>query len=419
MISFLKKILNVISNILGFIFIFSGILSIPSDGIFVCIGIILSGLMFISYFRNFLVKKNINKFMRILIYCGLFFVGMIIVGVNVEPVSDDEFNGVQETEVEDEKVSEESKSDEAKKDENSSEDNKEDSKSSKDEKNSTTKSETNSNKSKNEDSLDKYSDSVGYIMLKEAWEYANQNDIEITNFRQRKNVLELATKDNIGNILDKSVPVEETSKLFSDNIGYKKTLDGSNLYYYGDLDKKSRPNGWGVLFEYDVNGMDYIVKYIGEFDEGYFDGYGIICLDSNIESFGDVPVEDMTICEEYPIIIQKTLIYEGYFKEGFENGEGINYTKSLDSNDYSFDIGEFKKDTWNGQMKVYHGNVLIYDGETKNGNYHGKGTQYYYGTGNLQYEGEFVNSEYQGKGTLYDEQGNIIHKGEFLEGDIK
>lgn len=419
MIGFLKKILNIISNILGFIFIFSGILSIPSDGIFVCIGIILSGLMFISYFRNFLVKKNINKFMRILIYCGLFFVGMIIVGVNVEPVSDDEFNGVQETEVEDEKVSEESKSDEAKKDENSSEDNKEDSKSSKDEKNSTTKSEASSNKSKNEDSLDKYSDSVGYIMLKEAWEYANQNDIEITNFRQRKNVLELATKDNIGNIFDKSVPVEETSKLFSDNIGYKKTIDSSNLYYYGNLDKKSRPNGWGVLFEYDINGMDYIVKYIGEFDEGYFDGYGIKCLDSNIESFGDVPVEDMTICEEYPIIIQKTLIYEGYFKEGFENGEGINYTKSLDSNDYSFDIGEFKKDTWNGQMKVYHGNILIYDGETKNGNYHGKGTQYYYGTGNIQYEGEFANSEYQGKGTLYDEQGNIIHKGEFVEGDIR
>lgn len=419
MISFLKKILNVISNILGFIFIFSGILSIPSDGIFVCIGIILSGLMFISYFRNFLVKKNINKFMRILIYCGLFFVGMIIVGVNVEPVSDDEFNGVQETEVEDEKVSEESKSDEAKKDENSSEDNKEDSKSSKDEKNSTTKSEASSNKSKNEDSLDKYSDSVGYIMLKEAWEYANQNDIEITNFRQRKNVLELATKDNIGDILDKSVPVEEKSKFFSDNIGYKKTLDDSNFYYYGDLDKDSRPNGWGVLFKYDSNGMNYIVKYIGEFNEGYFDGYGIKSLDAYIAGIGDIPVESVLLDEESSIIIQKGEYYEGYFKEGFENGDGIRYTKSLESNDYSFDIGEFKKDTWNGQMKVYHGNVLIYDGETKNGNYHGKGTQYYYGTGNLQYEGEFVNSEYQGKGTLYDEQGNIIHKGEFLEGDIK
>lgn len=41
-------------------------------------------------------------------------------------------------------------------------------------------------------------------------------------------------------------------------------------------------------------------------------------------------------------------------------------------------------------------NVLTYDSETKNGNYHGKGTQYYYGTENIQYEGEFVNSEYQG-----------------------
>lgn len=57
-------------------------------------------------------------------------------------------------------------------------------------------------------------------------------------------------------------------------------------------------------------------------------------------------------------------------------------------------MDEFEKDTWNGQMKVYYGNVLIYDGETKNGNYHGKGT-------------------------LYDEQGNIVHHGEFIEGDIK
>lgn len=62
---------------------------------------------------------------------------------------------------------------------------------------------------------------------------------------------------------------------------------------------------------------------------------------------------------------------------------------------------------------------MTYDSETKNGNYHGKGTQYYYGTENIQYEGEFVNSEYQGEGTLYDEQGNIIYKGEFIEGDIK
>ena len=55
----------------------------------------------------------------------------------------------------------------------------------------------------------------------------------------------------------------------------------------------------------------------------------------------------------------------------------------------------------------------------KNGKYDGKGIEYYFGTTKIKYKGEFDDDVYHGNGTLYDEEGNIIYKGKFKNGDIE
>lgn len=51
--------------------------------------------------------------------------------------------------------------------------------------------------------------------------------------------------------------------------------------------------------------------------------------------------------------------------------------------------------------------------------YDGYGKLYNPDTGDLIYEGEFSNGQYHGKGILYDENGKVLHDGEFVCGDIK
>ena len=70
-----------------------------------------------------------------------------------------------------------------------------------------------------------------------------------------------------------------------------------------------------------------------------------------------------------------------------------------------------KKEYWN------NGN-LRYEGEMKDGEYHGKG-KLYCADGELQYEGEFKNSEYDGYGKLYyyDYYGKTVCIGEWKNGN--
>lgn len=55
-----------------------------------------------------------------------------------------------------------------------------------------------------------------------------------------------------------------------------------------------------------------------------------------------------------------------------------------------------------------------YVGETKNGNYHGKGTLCK--NGKIVYKGEWKNGEYNGIGILYDHDNSITYRGYFLNG---
>lgn len=219
---------------------------------------------------------------------------------------------------------------------------------------------------------------------------------------------------------------------------YKKTVnDGNAAYrYYGKINKKGEPDGTGILFvswtdmEENGDGIGTAVCYIGEFKDGYKDGYGIEYWEYNHRYMVD---------------------YEGEFKEGKYHGEGIDYLYDVSESTVSsvakrdgyysqaegnnLEIepvwlslmcyeGEFKEGKYDGKGKAYWGvdddnkEILNYEGEFKEGKYEGNGTLYF-DNGSVKYKGNFKKGDYSGKGTLYDEQGNVVHKGKFKNGDIE
>ena len=109
-----------------------------------------------------------------------------------------------------------------------------------------------------------------------------------------------------------------------------------------------------------------------------------------------------------------TLQYEGHFENGDFNGKGKQYY--LDGITLAYE-GDFKDDTFNGKGKRYKedGN-LEYEGDFKDGKYHGKGKLYYPDGIALFYEGDFKDNKYHGKGKRYYPYGTLAYEGDFKDG---
>lgn len=261
---------------------------------------------------------------------------------------------------------------------------------------------------------------------------------------------------------------EEKVHMFSNTeVWYKKSVDTYHaaFRYYGDVDKDGRPDGMGMLVRNwdeldrdisDVQGWtklfmdegDYYeqekenvcveIIYIGEFKDGFKEGYGI---NFGVEGLYDIPIvayegefvhgemdgngiscigltgstydEDFNnmLAEIYfveysetansgllfPAVAKSNLYYEGMHKEGERDGKG---------KEYYWGEGENNKQ------------CLKYEGEFKNSHYSGTGTLYFE-DGTVWYKGEFKNGKYDGKGTLYDEQGRVLHEGKFKDGEVE
>ena len=278
-------------------------------------------------------------------------------------------------------------------------------------------------------------DTSNAIVLFDIPEYPYQNKKEAKKLMKAYNkAMEASITDFIGveEVLEGGIIKEK-------EIHYKKTVDdGKASYrYYGKINKKGEPDGTGILFETwpiewqeNESGSIYTrICYIGEFKNGYKDGYGIEYWELN----GDYMVK-----------------YEGELKKGKYHGEGIEYLSNASSSYALIEKkrdeiysqtegntlkvepillslkcyeGDFKNGEYDGKGKMYSSvrdnkAILTYEGKLKAGKYHGKGTLYF-DNGNVQYKGEFKNGKYNGKGMLYDEQGNVVHKGKCKGGDIK
>lgn len=260
--------------------------------------------------------------------------------------------------------------------------------------------------------------------------------------------------------INEFVYIEEMEKggvLFKDKMYYTKTIDEEKVAYkyYGKLNKDNEPDGMGILLgkwgdSFYENGQECLVPvyYIGEFKDGYKDGYGIeyrvdqqdrICLkyegeykEGKYEGKGVMYSGSIAdnIDAEYTTIVQARLF--GYSTPDahtydclFPNLEGnklVSYPILISGVSY---IGDMKDGKFDGKGKTYSGYVengqryryMEYEGEFANGKYDGKGTKYF-DNGAIQYNGGFRSGSYSGKGTLYDEHGNVLHKGRFKNGEV-
>ena len=153
-------------------------------------------------------------------------------------------------------------------------------------------------------------------------------------------------------------------------------------------------------------------KYVGEMKDGKYEGRGTFYdfsgkieydgyfKDGNYEGYG----------REYNFYDNK-LKYEGFFSNYKYNGKGVLYYK----NNKIFFVGYFKENDYvKGILYDPEGNI-VYKGEFINKNpKEGKNIKLFELNGDLIYEGDFLEGKYHGQGTLY-EIGKYERKGIFSE----
>ncbi len=282
----------------------------------------------------------------------------------------------------------------------------------------------------------------GYLIWQNS--YTATNDIELNDFTKEENKL----NEKLDKISDTVYNITIDKGFTSSK--YKITNKTTDFIYYGDI-KDNMPNGVGILYKrsevgygrIELNDYYYNLFYVGSFDDGVYDGYGITFNQPEGNDFNafqycfdwDSEEEiDSNFYITYYDAWMNYADYQGEFSNGLRNGKGNSfYASLLDRTTYSniigktyienvcydlIEVGTFKSGKLNGQSKVYTVGTLLYDGNMKNGEKQGKG-RLYDNKGNLEYEGEFKNDMRHGKGTLYDANGKVVYEGEWKNDDYK
>lgn len=228
------------------------------------------------------------------------------------------------------------------------------------------------------------------------------------------------------------------------------------ICYVGDF-SNGYQSGFGIEYEYCLDYASknnyYQVIYEGEFKKGKRTGKGckyynlVGAVEAMVERAWDIQVamEDDsnesqdnlskvsleidridyisidTLSKTAKSLLQEPVPYISKHIIGeWENGKANGNCDYYDVGDYLFASGKFKDDLPNGKVTVYYpySDNLRYKGETKKGEYNGKG-ELYFESGEIKYKGDFKDNEFSGNGILYNENGDVIHDGKFKDGDIK
>ena len=153
-----------------------------------------------------------------------------------------------------------------------------------------------------------------------------------------------------------------------DNLG--KLYENGQIIYEGGFNK-GKYNKYGEIFG----------KYVGEFLNGNYHGYG------------------------------KTCNYEGFFENNLYEGKGTLYEDNL-FYEAEFSKGLIKDGFAKIYKKIYLGKFLFFEGFLKNKKYEGEGILYYQ-NGNKSFEGNFSNGNILGKGIKYYINGSKKMEGIF------
>ena len=177
--------------------------------------------------------------------------------------------------------------------------------------------------------------------------------------------------------------------------------DKVNLLYSGEI-KNGYTHGKGTLlydYSYSDGDSDIDEEYMGNFQNGMRDGYGISYHSSYWYTY-------------LGMLEYHRKEYEGEWKKNQRNGKGTEYW-------YYGEIlyeGEWKNDLRHGKgISYYREQQKEYEGGWKNNQRYGKGISYYE-NGQKEYEGEWRNGDKFGKGIFYDISGNIESKGRYIQG---
>lgn len=290
--------------------------------------------------------------------------------------------------------------------------------------------------------------------------YLEDNNIELDGTTKKE-------IKKMGKIMEEETDLESAVYLEEDaEDRYGVTREQTELLYIGET-KDNRPDGSGKIFRMvsasemqeengiavddylsgDEESLSILLVYVGEFDNGYYDGYGwkfgmpFTNMDDLYNSLyeRDISADYVHTTDDVALNLLNScnpVAYMGNFEKSEYCGEGalidypIRYVPQEDSDEYMETVfgrnvereiyistGEFKDGLSNGEGKIYVQGMILYEGEEKDGNYNGNGTLYYPKSTQIKYEGEWRNGEYDGKGTLYDENGEIEYSGEWDMGD--
>jgi hypothetical protein len=184
---------------------------------------------------------------------------------------------------------------------------------------------------------------------------------------------------------------------------------GMGIYYYSNGDKYEGNFIDGV---FSGKGIKHTKNNIfeGEFKDDKLNGYGIQKrIREGIISIRCEGQFKNNLQNGYgkSYDINGNLVYEGEFLKGNKRGKGIMYRKG---NRYE---GNFDSKGLNGKGVLVFKNGDRYEGDFVRARMTGNGI-YYYADGR-KYIGEFKN-KFNGLGELFDKDGNLLKKGQFVEG---
>ncbi|SHJ75160.1 zinc ribbon domain-containing protein [Hespellia stercorisuis] len=286
-----------------------------------------------------------------------------------------------------------------------------------------------------------------YLSLEYQKAYLEDNNIPVKTFSEISMIQDYcdAHKEDM-------IYLEEKDGFLSSKKYYEKSFEETDLVYIGQT-KDDKPDGMGIItkmVDAQINNGELIIseydgffskeensylllKYIGKFSEGHYEGTGMSFATPVDEEFTSQDIHWEAFFQNQNNDMASSLlnslnpcIYEGEFENGEYSGKGNQYGYGFLSvylvdastiRDFSVYTGEFKKGEKNGRGKYYENGWLRYDGDYKNSKYSGKGKSYYRSTNQVKYSGEWMNGEYNGEGTLYNENGGIEYSGEWKDGE--
>ena len=185
------------------------------------------------------------------------------------------------------------------------------------------------------------------------------------------------TVNGIKEILNKNKPVKVSYEMgfISPDVTWEKTYSDSDFYYYGEMDN-GKPKGLGCIVVKVKNG-EMLKVYSGNFNDGKFDGYGILYewfLSDHVKLFSRlnpsvfpkmdayIPLDgkvvackgiagndyDKDILMNYDISnlelkYKNHMTFEGNFDDGLRDGKGIIYKYRSDGFWIDACTGRFKQ----------------------------------------------------------------------------